>query len=131
MLTALALFPQTPDLPSSYKLRGRAWRTSDIVPMGSRILFERLVCSAEQQCRSNALYPNHVYCEQPRNDTFVRINVNDGIVAIPGCDAGPGSSCPIGDFLGHVRKRGEQAGDFGETCGLEGDAPAKITFLHQ
>lgn len=44
--------------------------------------------------------------------------VNDAVVPIPGCTSGPGSSCPLEDFLAYVQKRGKFAGDFVERCGL-------------
>ena len=100
--------------------------------MGGRIIFERLACPAAQECWSNApFYPNHVYCEPLHDDIFVRVNVNDGILPIPGCDSGPASSCPLDDFLKRVQKRGEQIDDFGKACGLGKVAAQRITFLHQ
>ena len=90
------------------------------------------MCAAPQHCWSNApFYPNHVYCEEQTYDTFVRVNVNDGIVAIPGCDSGPGSSCPLDEFAEWVSKRGEGFEKFGRICGLAEDSAERITFLHQ
>ena len=132
LLHALDLFPQTPELPTSHRPQQRTWRISDVVPMGGRMIFERLTCPATRACWSNApFYPNHVYCEPQRYDSFVRVNVNDGIVAIPGCSDGPGSSCPLQDFIDRVRKRGKKFEDFGSICGLEKSAAKGITFLHQ
>lgn len=100
--------------------------------MGGRIIFERLDCPAPADCWSNApFYPNHVYCAPPEEDVFVKVNVNDGIVALPGCDSGPGSSCPLEQFMEMVKERGRTVGDFREVCGLSEAAPDKIAFLHQ
>lgn len=100
--------------------------------MGGRIIFERLVCPAPTDCWSNApFYPNHVYCAPPTEDVFLRVHVNDGIVAIPNCDSGPGRSCPLDGFMERVRRKGEHAGSFAKVCGLNNDAPERITFLHQ
>jgi acid phosphatase len=66
-----------------------------------------------------------------RYDIYVRVNVNDGIVPLPGCDSGPGSSCPLKEFLKRVRKRGEETEEFGKICGLAEGVPERITFLHQ
>lgn len=132
MLAALDLFPQEPELPTSHVLQNRTWRTSDVVPMGGRVIFERLSCSAPQRCWDNApFYPNHIYCEEERDDVYVRVNVNDGIVALPGCSDGPGRSCELGRFMERVKRRGEELGDFRKVCGLPEDAPNSITFLHQ
>lgn len=100
--------------------------------MGGRIIFERLACPRTADCWSNApFYPNHVYCAPPEEEIFVRMNVNDGIVAIPGCESGPGGSCPLEEFLARVKATGEKAGDFQEICGLRSDGPDRISFLHQ
>lgn len=118
VLTALNLFPPAiqPSLPTSHRLNPRAFRTSQLVPMAGRLILELLSCS---QAKSDS----HL---------FIRLNINDGIVAIPNnCTEGPGSSCPLEDFVRHVRNRVEAAGDFKEACGLLEDAPDHITFLHQ
>lgn len=87
--------------------------------MNGRIVFERLSC--------RSLATNTDIVDRP----FVRIIVNDGVVALPDCNSGPGSGCPLGDFLALVRRRGKEIGDFRAICGLGDDAPARIAFLHQ
>ncbi|KAK0865825.1 hypothetical protein LTS02_005118 [Friedmanniomyces endolithicus] len=135
MLTALNLLPpQTPRLPTSDLLSDRSFRTSDLVPMGGRIIFERLACPAPQGCWDKAEYgyPHMRYCEPAgKEEYFVRVNVNDGIVALPGCDGGPGKSCPLGEFVERVARRGREVGEFKELCGLSRDAKGGIDFLHQ
>jgi acid phosphatase len=64
-------------------------------------------------------------------ERFVRLNINDGITAIPDCHSGPGNSCPLRQFAARTKKRGEEVGDFKELCGLEDGAEEKIKFLHQ
>ena len=120
--------------------------------MSGRIIFERLACSPDDNgnnhhkssTKQKHHRPNHIedpqqlplqqsqYVTPAQNGTFVRININDGIVALPSCsNSGPGSSCPLEEFLAHVRRRGEEVGDFRELCGLGPEAPDRITFLHQ
>ncbi|KAI9787880.1 MAG: acid phosphatase pho5 [Peltula sp. TS41687] len=123
MIAALQLFPSSHDLPVTHVDRNRTWRTSQLTPMGGRVIFERL------SCRSTST--SHRHQDKQDNNIYVRINVNDGIVALPGCDGGPGKSCPLGDFANLVRKRGEEVGDFRQVCGLGPDAADRITFLHQ
>ncbi|KAK0292553.1 hypothetical protein LTR35_000583 [Friedmanniomyces endolithicus] len=135
MLTALNLLPpQVPRLPTSDLLTNRSFRTSDLVPMGGRIMLERLACPAPQGCWDKAEYgyPHMRYCEPVgKEEYFVRVNVNDGIVALPGCDGGPGRSCPLGEFAERVTRRGKEVGEFREVCGLPRDAKGRIEFLHQ
>lgn len=116
MLAALGLFEDAEDLPVTEIAKNRKWKTSQITPMGGRILFERLRCSAEGS---------------EQKEVYIRLNVNDGIVALDGCSDGPGSSCPLNGFLEHIKIRGEIAGDFRKTCGLGEDAPDRLTFLRQ
>ena len=148
MLAALDIMHSTTVLPVTHRPAFREWRTSQVVPMSGRIVFERLTCSPNNiNARAPAAFKskhhkhsaNHPGLDKAplqdsalENGTFVRININDGMVALPGCsNSGPGSSCPLDEFLTHVRKRGEEVGDFKELCGLGPDAPGRITFLHQ
>lgn len=52
-------------------------------------------------------------------------------VTIPGCTSGPGSSCPLKDFMTHMERRKVVAGDFVDRCGLQGveGATSVATFL--
>jgi acid phosphatase len=90
--------------------KDRIWKTSQVTPMGGRVIFERLGCG---------------------EDVYVRLNINDGIVALPGCSSGPGSSCPFEEFLRHVKRREKEVGDFREVCGLPKSAADRITFMWQ
>ncbi|KAL8958149.1 MAG: hypothetical protein Q9193_004735, partial [Seirophora villosa] len=123
MLAALDLFPTEEYLPVTRRAASsRAWRTSQITPMNGRIIFERLTCNSASLNTSKGGADSGAAMEH-----FIRINVNDGIVALPTCASGPGSSCPLKDFLTLVRRRGEEVGDFRTTCGLDADAPGRIT----
>ncbi|KAI5238030.1 phosphoglycerate mutase-like protein [Aureobasidium subglaciale] len=131
LLSALDLFPTSGELPTDHAPEDRSWKTSALIPMGGRVIFERMVCP-QVYCHSNApLYPNHIYCDPPHDEPYVRIVINDGVVAIPDCDDGPGKSCPLASFERRVMLKGWEVGDFGRVCELEEGAPNKITFLHQ
>lgn len=116
MLAALGLFEDAVDLPVDGTIpQDRAWKTSQITPMGGRITFERLTCK-----------PHHTPAE-----TYIRLNVNDGIVPLKGCSSGPGESCQLGEFFKYVKRRGKEAGVFAEVCGLGEDAAKGLSFLRQ
>lgn len=110
MLAALELFKDTEDLPVDWIAHRRNWKTSQVAPMGGRILLERMACRA---------------------GSYVRFNVNDGIVPLKGCSDGPGSSCELSTFASLVSAHGDAAGDFRMVCGLGDDAPSRLTFLRQ
>ncbi|KAF2434710.1 phosphoglycerate mutase-like protein [Tothia fuscella] len=125
MLAALNLYHDKNPLPVTHIPKHRAWKTSQVTPMMGRVIFERIHCPNKSQ-RKDELQA------RDQGDTyFVRINVNDGIVAIPGCEGGPGKSCPLDEFVMRIRKNQQEGGDFREVCGLGSDAPDRITFLHQ
>ncbi|OMP84662.1 3-phytase B [Diplodia seriata] len=115
MLAALDIFHDKADLPITRRADDRVWKTSQVTPMGGRITFERLSCPESES-------PTQAY---------VRININDGVVPMPGCDSGPGRSCPLPDFAAKIKNRGVELGDFRAKCGLGDDMPDRITFLHQ
>ncbi|KAL9030929.1 MAG: hypothetical protein Q9196_001003 [Gyalolechia fulgens] len=119
MVAALDLFPSQEHLPVTHRPKSRQWQTSQIVPMNGRIIFERLSCKSPATNTDTGGRP------------FIRIIMNDGVIALPDCNSGPGSSCPLEDFLALVRRRGKEVGDFRGICGLGDDAPARISFLHQ
>ena len=107
-----------PELPATYRADDRVWRTSSVLPMGGRIILERITCSSIDSDR------------KPDEGTFIRVNINDKIVPLPYCKTGPGLSCPLDEFNGHVGRRNLEVGNFGEVCGLDGDV-GRITFLKQ
>ncbi|EGP87067.1 uncharacterized protein MYCGRDRAFT_109391 [Zymoseptoria tritici IPO323] len=132
LLAALDLLPQDPPLPTTHVLHDRTWRMSDVTPMHGRIALERMTCTALKTCFANPLYPNHVYCDENEEEeyqTYVRIDVNDAIVPLPGCADGPGGSCPLHNFEKRVEKSGRETKSFAEMCGT--GASGGVEFLHQ
>ena len=101
-------------LPTNRSVTDRAYKTSDITPMGGRIIFERLSCSTTTG-----------------NETFIRLNINDGVIPIGHDSSGPGNSTSMSDFKRYLDARAELAGDFRQVCGLDEAAPDSVTFLHQ
>ncbi|KAF2639334.1 phosphoglycerate mutase-like protein [Massarina eburnea CBS 473.64] len=116
MITALDIINDAEHLPITHIKRDRKWRKSQVSPMGGRTIFEVLSCQATGDSSPSK---------------FVRLNINDGITAIPDCNSGPGRSCPLQDFALRTKRKGEEVGDFREKCGLSQDAADRITFLHQ
>ncbi|KAF1851927.1 phosphoglycerate mutase-like protein [Cucurbitaria berberidis CBS 394.84] len=114
MITALDVINDVEHLPINHIPHSRKWRKSQVSPMGGRVIFELLNCN-----------------QTSSPGKFVRLNINDGITAVPGCDNGPGNSCPLAQFAARTKKKGEEVGDFRELCGLDENAAGRITFLHQ
>jgi len=139
MLSALNVFHSDSLLPTTHRDPSRTWGLSQVTPMSGRIIFERLACPPVSDPNAPHRQPNDhrdpyqspLDQQQAQNNTYVRININDGIVALPNCTSGPGSSCPLREFLAFVKSRGEEVGDFREICGLGSDVPGSLDFLHQ
>jgi acid phosphatase len=118
MMTALDVINDDTHLPTTHIAHDRKWRKSQVSPMGGRVIFELLSCAAGRGLAS-------------QREKFVRLNVNDGITALPDCQSGPGKSCPLAEFAARTKRRGHEVGDFRALCGLGEDAADRITFLHQ
>lgn len=115
MMTALDVINDE-HLPVTHIKHDRKWRKSQVSPMGGRVILELLSCR-----------PNNT----SKPEKFVRLNINDGITALPDCQSGPGQSCPLAAFAARTQKKGAEAGDFVKLCGLDDSAADRITFLHQ
>lgn len=113
VLSFLGLF-EGEEVPLTHREEGRRWRSGQLVPMMGRLIVELMRCGVGHEMRK-----------------FVRLDINDGITAIAGCQSGPGGSCPLDDFLRLVEKRKNEVGSFKEVCKLSSSAAGEITFLHQ
>ena len=106
------------ELPTDRMKNDRRWRTSDVVPMGGRLLFERIACSGKNE-------------KDVRR--YVRISANDGVLRMKGMlpSEEVENAVDIEDFWDFVASRLEYYGEFRDICGLRADVPDRITFLHQ
>lgn len=125
MITALDVVNDDQHLPTTHIKHDRKWRKSQVSPMGGRIIFELLSCNGEIGISQGS------GVERSVPQKYVRLNINDGITALPDCQSGPGRSCPLEQFMARTERKGEAAGGFVELCGLEEGSAEKITFLHQ
>jgi acid phosphatase len=114
--TLLGLFDGVPKIqPDSFEER-RKFKMTQYLPMGGRITIEKLACGVPGSSETQS---------------YVRLNVNDGITQIPDCEDGPGGTCSVKRFVEVLEKQMAKAGDFKTKCGLADDAPTSIEFLTQ
>ena len=114
------------ELPTDHVKEDRNWVTSDVVPMGGRVIFERVTCGASivnpyrdrSECPANAQVPGHEHEGGPKH--YIRISINDGVVL---------DQIPLDQFVRLVKGKGEKHGNFREVCGLDDSMPGGITFL--
>ncbi|EHY57449.1 hypothetical protein HRR83_002934 [Exophiala dermatitidis] len=108
-----------PKLPSHRIKADRRWKTSDVVPMGGRLIFERIACDAKSKGGQGAY--------------FVRLFINDGLVKFPELPTVKNlkHAVRLKDFHDFIASRKELFGDFRQICNISEEAPDRITFLHQ
>ncbi|KIX98076.1 uncharacterized protein Z520_06156 [Fonsecaea multimorphosa CBS 102226] len=111
-------------LPTDRLLTERKWKTSDVVPMGGRLIFERITCATNGDITTSG------------REHAVRLFINDGLVDLAKLtDMVPFSqvegAVSLESFQNTLSAKGTQLGDFREICALPDDAPDRIDFLHQ
>lgn len=79
---------------------------SALLPQGARIYTEKYQCSGE---------------------IYVRYIVNDAVIPIPGCSAGPGFSCKLDEFTAYINMRLETV-NYASQCQLHEGLPSEVTF---
>lgn len=110
--TALGIFEPDYDLSLNEVEFGSIFRSSEIAPMGGRIITERLDC---MDVLTN------------ETDAFVRVIVNDAVIPIPGCQDGPGFTCSLDGYKKNFEQR---LGDtsYVEACGVNKTYPQHSSF---
>ncbi|KAK1220608.1 hypothetical protein PQX77_016557 [Marasmius sp. AFHP31] len=121
----------------------RMFHSSYLVSFLGNVALERMSCKvggpSESEERekgvfhqANVLGGNVEGTSKGETEVFVRVRANDAPIAVPGCASGPGSSCPLKNFLEYVNgPRKTASGDFVEMCGLDGveGATSEVKFL--
>lgn len=131
---------------------GNKWDVTDLTPQGGHVVFERLVCSGDEDQEyavlaeefpasfnvsttnatyaSNGTYPgaNSSIPTGEKENIYVRVVVNEAVVPLPGCDSGPGKSCKLSEFSKFV-DNAIQGVDFVKTCNVSADAPQYLSFF--
>lgn len=138
LAAAIGVFDNQQPLPVDHIAEDRLWRSSRISPMRGTIALERLNClvtgsNETQPTTTRACVPrptasgNVRRFDAARNETFVRIRVNEAVYPVPSCQSGPGKSCPLADYAKYVSDKLEANGDFVEICNATDPAtPSKV-----
>jgi hypothetical protein len=53
-----------------------------------------------------------------RNETFIRIRLNDAVYPVPSCKHGPGSSCRLSDYAAYIANKYAAQGSWVENCNV-------------
>lgn len=119
LLSTLELLSEVSSLPNDHRVDSRKWKTSDVLPMGGRLVLEKVTCN-------NTGIGNNL------KRSYVRMFINDGVVDLEKSMIGGGLAMSVGmkQWAGMVFKKGQEFGNFVEVCGLPEDSAASINFLH-
>lgn len=109
-VTALGLFDKDQPLPVDHIEFNRFFLSSEIVPMGARLITERLSCYNETS---------------KSDDKYVRLLLNDQVVPYPNCTSGPGYSCPLDTYLDIIESK---TFDFVTECNMNSSTPQYLSF---
>lgn len=110
-VTALGLFDKDEPLPVDKIELRNFFSSSEIIPMGARLITERLSCFNEKK---------------QSEDKFVRFILNDQVIPHPKCSSGPGFSCPLEKYLQIVR---DETLDYAMYCELKPGVPRHLSFF--
>ncbi|KAF5099290.1 hypothetical protein D0Z00_001694 [Geotrichum galactomycetum] len=77
--------------------------------MGATFVFEKLACGDD-------------------GDAFIRLIINEAVIPIPGCQTGPGITCPINEFVKFLSKQIKKY-PYVDACGLDKSLPTEIDFF--
>ncbi|KAG7148885.1 3-phytase B like protein [Verticillium longisporum] len=128
LAAALGVFDDQKPLPTDRIPDDRLWRSSRISPMRGTIAFERLNCRVNGPVPP-ACVPRPTAAARggtsARNETYIRIRINEAVYPVPSCQDGPGKSCAVGRYAKYVADALEKSGDFAKLCNATDPATPK------
>ena len=106
--TALGIFDSsssvTEQFPTDHVNWMRSWKMSDLIPFLGHVGLEKMTCD-----------------DRPgREGEYIRVIANTAPRPIPWCQAGPGASCPMQEWVDMIAKGSDQYKDYDEVCEKEG-----------
>lgn len=107
IVSLLGVFDGESDLSLTHQDLNALWKTSNISPMGTHLVMERLQCHGD--------------------NVYVRIVHNDAVLPVVGLSSGPGFSTPLAEFERHIAER-LNGTTYVASCGVKG-LPEELTFF--
>lgn len=140
LATAIGVFDNQAPLPTDSAPADRLWRSSNISPMRGTIAFERLNCKVggppPKPCKARkpssaaarAARRQETLVETPvRNETYIRIRINEAVYPVPSCQDGPGKSCLLSDYAKYVSEKQAAVGSYATLCNTTSpDTPTEV-----
>lgn len=106
-MKALGIFEYQKDNLSTRNIDfERFFKTTELIPMGARIVVERY---------------------NVNNDYYIRVLINDVVIPIPECQNGPSFTCKLSKLKGLLGEKMLEE-DFVEKCRITEERPQNLTF---
>ncbi|KAK4099830.1 histidine acid phosphatase [Parathielavia hyrcaniae] len=130
MAAAVGVFDDEPPLDPSVRDDDRLFMASRFPTQRGTIALERLNCVTTKVCRprptTGTTTPARLRFRRTdtglssvmRNETFVRIRLNDAVYPIPSCKGGPGSSCRLSDYKQFIADKYAEQGNWAQNCNV-------------
>ncbi len=80
--------------------------------------FTKTACRPTPTHRPRSNSNNNSSSSSTRNETFVRIRLNDAVYPLPSCKDGPGSSCRLSDYAAYIAKKYAAQGSWAKNCNV-------------
>lgn len=141
LAVASGAFDGVGDLPTDHIAQDRLWRSSNISPMRGTIAFERLNCivsgtnststatttTLRRTCRPRRTSTPAISRQGSRNETFIRIRLNEAVYPLPSCQDGPGKSCSVRKYSSYLSDKLVKNGKFADICNAtQAGTPTKV-----
>ncbi|EGY14181.1 acid phosphatase PHO1 [Verticillium dahliae VdLs.17] len=136
LAAALGVFDGQNPLPTDRIPSDRLWRSSRISPMRGTIALQRLSCRVNGPVPATTTTTTTRSCvprptaaarggTSARNETYIRIRINEAVYPVPSCQDGPGKSCAVARYAKFVADARERNGDFARLCNATDPATPK------
>ncbi|KAK9455928.1 acid phosphatase [Dipodascopsis uninucleata] len=110
VLAALGIAVPSEPLPMYNPPIPHVYRSGDLVPMGGRLIIERLSCKATTSYDAGS---------------YIRIVVNEAVIPYAKCQDGPGYSCPLSKYLDMIA----ELPDYKKACNVPAAYPQYLSFF--
>lgn len=111
LAVATGIFDKQKALPTDRIAKDRLWRSSRISPMRGALAFERLTCKGRSPS-----HPHSGSYSQVREESYIRIRLNDAVYPLPSCQDGPGKSCSVAKYAKYIADKNKKQGNFAKIC---------------
>lgn len=126
MTAAMGIFDLEPTLPINQIPRvNYLYNVAHFISMRGTTAFEVLDCTPSSHCTGHNNCGNN--SNNQKQETYLRILLNDAVYPLPFCKNGPGASCLLSEYAGYIHQKNLEAGEFKDYCNVTTpNAPADI-----